>query len=114
MVTPGPGESLGEKLSRTVKTVVAEANGEDGAEADGDREPAKRTGRRVAEASLWGILLEPLIPLVRSTLESYLAAYIAGRAAAAQAPEPGGSEPSPHAAAEGPVESTETNASALA
>ena len=129
VVTPAAGESLGEKLSQAVEAVMGEngsANGE--AEPDDEEAAARRRAadRRVAPASMWAMLLEPVVDVLKVALQNYLMAFMAGQAAAAAqaASAPADDEPAnrtgsanragPANRSGEPVESTETNASALA
>jgi hypothetical protein len=122
VVTPSAGESLNEKLSRAVEAVM----GEQGSAANGDPDDedaaarSRATDRRVASASIWAMMLEPVVEIVKAALQNYVMTAMAGHAEAAQAAAAAAfdDEPAPRAGSGyrpgEPVESTETNASAMA
>jgi len=110
-VTPASGQSLGEKLSSTVEAVMAQAEAASG-EAEVDGAPAARAGRQASQPSVWGMLLEPVVDVLKVALQNYFTAYVAGQAAAQATCDPNNDEPT--GAPPASAESTETNASALA
>lgn len=119
VVTPAPGEALGEKLSGVVRSAMDEFRSA-GGQADGEAEAANgASAARPAAVSPWAVLLGPLVDIAQVALQNYLAAYMAGRAAAGATSPPdtateSAAEPAAGPATPGDVESTETNASAWA
>ncbi|HWC90014.1 MAG TPA: hypothetical protein VG433_10170 [Pirellulales bacterium] len=116
-VTPGPGQSLGEKLSSTIESVMPQADEANGSTAADD---APRAARQASQASIWGMLLEPVIEVIKVAAQNYFTAYVAGQAAAQATCTPDGEESEGDGSASAPsgsasaTESTETNASAMA
>jgi hypothetical protein len=116
-VTPGPGQSLGEKLSSTIESVMPQAEEANGSAA---ADEAPRAARQASQPSIWGMLLEPVIEVLKVAAQNYFTAYVAGQAAAQATCTPDGDESERDESASAPsgsaagVESTETNASAMA
>jgi hypothetical protein len=83
VVTPGPGESLGEKLSRAAEAFMPEGGSADGQEPSAEAVMAngRSTDRRAS--SIWAVLLEPVVEILKVAVENYLMTAMAGQAAAA-------------------------------
>jgi hypothetical protein len=112
-VTPAPGQSLGEKLSSTFEAAMSQAKAANG-QTEPDEAPAARAGRRGSRASLWGMLLEPVIEVLKVALQNYFTAYVAGLAASQATCAPASENSTSENSTSALAESTETNASPLA
>jgi hypothetical protein len=111
-VTPSAGQSLRDKLSSTIEAAMAQVAPEDG-QSEADEVPPARPSRASSQPSIWGMLLEPVMDVLKVAVQNYFAAYVAGQAAAhaSCAPENDHSDRSDRPSS---AESTETNASAMA